>query len=277
MSHADSPQAARCKRQRETVQDTPMRGLSSAVLAASCMLSLRPALCPAAIDWGGDLALTADSVYRGVSQTCGHPAAQADLHVRDQGVSDWAAFAGVWGSAGLGGSACGSAKELDLYAGYNLALNADLGAAFTYTRYAFPGGGYGNPHLSGQRYDYDQLGTSWDIMDRLYLTLAWTPDATRYERYEGSFRTAQDRSAFAYGAQWRQPLLSWLSAVAGAGYDQMADPFGTGYAFWSLGLTHAAGPFEIDVAYFHTAERARRLFGAESAGGRVSATVLWRF
>ena len=72
--------------------------------------------------------------------TCGHPAAQADVHARELGASGWAAFVGVWGSAGLDGTPCGSARELDFYAGYNVALSADLSATFTYTRYAFPGG-----------------------------------------------------------------------------------------------------------------------------------------
>jgi uncharacterized protein (TIGR02001 family) len=254
-----------------------MRALGPAALAASCLLQLWPATCPAAVDAGGSLALTADDVYRGVSQTCGHPAAQADAHLRDLGASGWTAFAGVWGSAGVSGSRCGSAKELDAYAGYDVAVNVDLRATFTYTHYAFPGGGYGNAHLSGHRYDYDQLGTSWDVMDHLYLTLAWTPDALRYLPYEGSFRTRQDRSAFSYGLEWRQPVVSWLSLEAGAGYDRMADPFGTGYSFWSLGLTHQAGPVELDLTYFHTADRAMELFGPESAGGRVSATILWSF
>lgn len=254
-----------------------MRVIGSAALVAYGLLWLAPGVCRAAVDTGGSLALTADDVYRGVSQTCGHPAAQADVHVRERGASDWAAFVGVWGSAGLNGGSCGSARELDAYAGYDLALSADLSVTLTYTRYAFPGGDYGDPHLSGHRYDYDQLATSWDFMDRLFLTLAWTPDALRYERYEGSLEALQDRSAFAYGAEWRQPLASWLSLTAGAGYDRIADPFGSGYGFWSLGLTHATGPFEIDVAYFRTAARATRLFGPESAGGRVSATLLWRF
>lgn len=254
-----------------------MRALGSAALAASCLLQLWPAAHAATVDAGGSLALTADDVYRGVSQTCGHPAAQADVHLRDLGASGWAAFVGVWGSAGLSSSPCGSAKELNAYAGYNVALNTDLSATFTYTRYAFPGGGYGNAHLSGNRYDYDQLGTSWSIMDRLYFTLAWTPDALRYELYDGMARTVQNRSAFSYGVEWRQPLVSWLSLAAGAGYDQMADPFGTGYGFWSLGLSHQAGPVALDLTYFGTADRARRLFGPESAGNRVSATVLWSF
>ena len=160
-----------------------MRAIGSAALAA-CLLpllsSLRPAVSAAAVDAGGSLALTADDVYRGISQTCGHPAAQADLHARARGTSNWAAFAGAWVSAGLSSSACGSAKELNAYAGYSLALTANLSATLTYTRYAFPGGGYGNRFLSGQRYDYDHLAMSWKLADRLYLTLAWTPDALRY-------------------------------------------------------------------------------------------------
>jgi uncharacterized protein (TIGR02001 family) len=254
-----------------------MRALRSTALAASCLWLMWPVLCPAAIDAGGSLALATDDVYRAVSQTCGHPAAQADLHAREHGESNWAAFAGLWGSAGLGAGGCGAAKELYAYAGYSLALTGDLSTTLTYTRYAFPGGGYGNPDLSGGRYDYDQIGMSWTLAERLSLTLAWTPDALRYEGYGNSFRVEQDRSAFAYGAEWRQPLVSWLSFAASAGYDRMADPLGTGYGFWSAGFTHLAGPLELDLTYFRTAPRAVRLFGPDSAGGRISAVVLWRF
>lgn len=255
-----------------------MRALLPVALAAACLFSAWPVASPAAVDAGGSLALTQDDVYRGVSLTCGHPAAQADLHLRERGAGYWAAFVGAWGSAGLSGAPCGTAREVDLYAGYSLALNPNLSTTLTYTRYTFPGGGYGNPHLSGDRYDYDQIGMSWSFRERLYLTVAWTPDALYYERYPGGrVETEQGRSAFAYGAEWHQPLVSWLSLTAGAGYDRMADPFGTGYAFWSLGLTHASGPWELDLGYFHTADRALRLFGPDSAGGRVSATLLWRF
>lgn len=254
-----------------------MRAIGPAALAASCLFSAWPVVSPAAVDAGGSLALTQDDVYRGVSLTCGHPAAQADLHLRERGTGYWAAFIGAWGSAGLSGAPCGTARELDLYAGYSLALGTNLSTTLAYTRYTFPGGGYGNPHLSGNRYDYDQIAMSWSLWERLYLTLAWTPDALYYEPYEGRVQTEQGRSAFAYGAEWRQPLVSWLSLTAAAGYDRMADPFGTGYGFWSLGLSHVAGPLQLDFGYFHTADRAVRLFGPDSAGGRVSATLLWRF
>lgn len=253
-----------------------MGALRSRALAVCCLLSACPAAC-LAVDAGGSLALTRDDIYRGISQTCGHPAAQADLHLGEQDASTWAAFGGVWGSAGLGGSPCGSAKELDAYAGYSLAFTTAISATLTYTHYAFPGGGYSNPYLAGGRYDYDQIGMSWRLAERLYLNLAWTPDALGYQPYEGSFRLEQHRRAFDYGFEWHQPLPLGLSLIAGAGYDRMADPFGTGYGFWSVGLTHAAGPLELDVGYFRTADRAVRLFGQSAAGGRVSATLLWRF
>jgi uncharacterized protein (TIGR02001 family) len=254
-----------------------MVAIRPATLALSCLFSAWPVVCPAALDAGGSLALTQDDVYRGVSLTCGHPAAQADLHLRERTTGYWAAFAGFWGSAGLSGIPCGGAREIDLYAGYSLALSPSVSGTLTYTHYAFPGGGYANPNLYGERYDYDQLGMSWSLWERLYLTLAWTPDALLIEHYGGELDVEQGRSAFAYGAEWRQPLLSWVSLTASGGYDRVADPFGTGYGFWSLGVTHVAGPLELDFAYFHTASRAVRLFGSDAAGGRVSATLVWRF
>lgn len=255
----------------------PMGALRSVALAACCLLSGWPGGAAAALDAGGSLGLTQDDVYRGISETCGHPAAQADLHARERGTDYWAAFLGAWASAGLGSYPCAAAKELNVYAGYSLAVTTNLSATFTYTRYAFPGGGYYNAELYGQRYDYDQLEMSWSFADRLYLTFAWTPDAVRYRPYGEPLQAMQDRSAIAYGVEWHQPLASWLAFTATAGYDRMADPFGKGYAFWSAGLSHSAGPFELDVGYFRAAERAVRLFGRDVAGGRVSATVLWRF
>lgn len=241
------------------------------------MLSGWPGACLAAVTAGGSVALTEDDVYRGISETCGHPAAQVDLHLRAQGAFSSAAFAGVWASGGLSRSRCGSAKELNAYGGYTVAITAAVIATLTYTRFAFPGGDYNDPYLYGLRYDYDQFGMSWSLAERLDVTLAWTPDAPRYERYAGSRSSEQVGHAFAYGLEWRQPLALWLSLDAGAGYDRMADPLGTGYGFWSVGLSHASGPLELDFAYFRTAKRAVRLFGPDAAGGRVSATLLWRF
>jgi uncharacterized protein (TIGR02001 family) len=225
-------------------------------------------------DFGGSLALTSDDVFHGISQTCGDPAAQADLHWRSSGgQSPTEFFAGVWGSAGLGRSACGQAREVNAYAGYSFATSADSSATLTYTHYGYPGGSYTLKPLAGFRYDYDALEAQWAWQDEVYLTLAWTPDALHLA-YES---VARDRTALSYGVQLHHPLAGGFSLAAGVGYDQIEDPRGIGYAYWNAGVGYTLGVVELTAAYYGTATRADRLFGAYVAGNRASVTALWRF
>src|SRR5437588_773737 len=62
------------------------------------------------VSWGGNLAVTSDFIYRGLSQSSGSAALQADLHADTPG----GAFGGVWAST--------RAHDLDPYAGYDLEL-----------------------------------------------------------------------------------------------------------------------------------------------------------
>jgi uncharacterized protein (TIGR02001 family) len=231
-------------------------------------------------DLGGSLALTSDYVYQGISRTCGGPAAQADLRFRSAGgEAPWETFAGVWGSAGLARSLCNASREIDLYAGQRIALGGSSSLTLTYVHYAFPGGSYVYERLEGRRFDYDELGGMWALEDRLFVTLAWTPNALEYRLYPaaGAYTLARDRSALSFGAQVHQPLPAGLTLSAGAGYDEVSDPFGAGYAFWSAGIGRTVGRVELDVSYFRTAPRAERLFGPKIAGGRLSAAAVWRF
>jgi uncharacterized protein (TIGR02001 family) len=225
-------------------------------------------------DFGGSLAVTSDYMFHGISQTCGDPAAQADLHYRSSGGQSAAeGFVGVWGSAGLGSSACGKAREVNFYAGYSFLTSPDSSASLTYTHYGYPGGDYTIGRLAGHRYDYDALEAQWAWQDRVFLTAAWTPDALGYR----AFSVSRDRSAASYGLQLHQPLAAGFSLSAGVGYDEIADPFGTGYGFWNAGVGYTLGTWQLDVGYFGTARRAQRLFGSYVAGSQVSASLLWRF
>jgi uncharacterized protein (TIGR02001 family) len=239
------------------------------------LIGARVAFAGASLDdLGGSLALTSDDIYHGISQTCGDPAAQGDLHYRSSGGhAPSEAFAGVWGSAGLGRSDCGQARELNFYGGYSFTTGADSGATVTYTHYAYPGGAYTIGPLVGHRYDYDTLEGQWAWQDQVYLTVAWTPDALRYQNHT----VVRDRSAFSYGLQLRQPLLGALSLAAGVGYDEIADPFGTGYGFWNVGVDYVLGALQLQAGYFGTASRAERLFGSYVAGDRGSVSLVWRF
>ncbi len=230
--------------------------------------------------FGGSVALTSDYVYKGLSRTCGAPAAQAGANVSTSGGKGPAElYAGVWGSAGLGGDNCRRAREVDAYAGLRVSPSATQSLSLSYIHYAFPGGTYLYQRLEGRRYDYDELGATWAFEDRVFLTLAWTPNAIRYEyalRYR-QYAIERDRSALSFGVQVHQPIGAGFTFSAGAGYDEVSDPSGAGYAFWNAGFGHEIGPVELDVSYFRTAPRAEHLFGPEIAGGRVAASAVWRF
>ena len=223
---------------------------------------------------GGSVTLTSDYVYEGLSRTCGGPAAQGDVHGSvPSGTGTAEAFAGVWGSAGLGSSYCRAAREIDLYAGARWALGATSNLTLTYVHYAFPGGIYVYERLEGRRYDYDELAGRWAFENRVYVTLGWTPNAIEY-RYG---QLSRARSALHFGAEFHQPLGRWLTLSAGAGYDEVSDVSGAGYAFWSAGVSRPLGPIDLNLSYFGTAPRAERLFGSEVAGNRAAATAVWHF
>ena len=225
---------------------------------------------------GGSLALTSDYVYHGISQTCGHPAIQADLHWSSaDGRAASEAFVGAWGSAGVEQSGCGAAREINLYAGYGLAVGSQSRASLTYTHYAYPGGSFFTPPpFTGHRYDYDAFEAAWAWQDQVFLSVAWTPDALRYEEYRPP---PSDRSALSYGLQLRRPLLAGIALSAGVGYDQITDPAATGYGFYDLGLGYGWRSLGVQASFFRTATRAERLFGASVAGGRVALSAVWRF
>jgi uncharacterized protein (TIGR02001 family) len=224
--------------------------------------------------FGGSLALTSNYVYHGISQTCGDPAAQADLHFRlSGGQSPSETFVGTWGSAGLGSTHCTAAKEVNIYGGHSFATGKNSSATLTYVHYAFPGGGGIYAPFTGERYDYDEIGVTWAYEDELYLTFAYTPDAFHHSQYDPE----RNRSAISYGLQLHRPLFGALTASFGLGYDEITDPSDTGYGFGNVGIGYSLGKVQLDLAYFRAAPRAEYLFGYEVGGGNVSATAVWRF
>jgi uncharacterized protein (TIGR02001 family) len=245
-----------------------MRAAAGRTLIGAALAATAPAF---AAQLGGSVALTSDYVYEGLSRTCGGPAAQADAHASGTGAV--ATFGGVWGSAGIGGTYCHAAREVDIYLGQRWALDASNTVAIRYVHYGYPGGTYLYERIEGHRLDYDELRASWAFEDRIQVSLGWTPNAAEYQGYH----VVRGRSAVNFGAEFHQPLGRWFTLSAGAGYDQVSDLTGAGYTFWSAGISRPVGPIALDLSYFGTAPRAERLFGSQVAGNRVAATALWRF
>jgi uncharacterized protein (TIGR02001 family) len=239
---------------------------------AGALLATVP--CRADPTFGGVVQVTSDYVYHGLSQTCGHPAVQADAHLHGRiGQSTAEAFGGLWTSIGLTNADCGNAYELDPYLGFTAMSSRNTSVTLTYIHYAHPYSTYPYPRLHALRYDYDAFEGTWAYQDLLYLTVAWTPNTFRYTGYS----IEDDRSAFSYGLQLHVPLGTAFTASLGLGYDEFSDPTGAGYAYGSAGLSYTTGPWQFEVSYVETSERARTLFGDDLAGNRVAVTATWRF
>jgi len=209
---------------------------------------------------GGSLVLTTDYIFRGLSQTQNEAAVQGDVHYG--GTGGW--FVGVWGS-NVEFEGGGPTTEFNLYAGLSRAVTPDWSARLTFVHYDYP--------ADRTAYNYDELSATVDFQSRAYLTVAWSPNTSRYA-YVGA---AQHRTLISYELNLRQPLKYGLSAGVGAGYYDLADLFGTSYWAANGGLLYALGPWQFDVTYYHASEEARVLFGSKMGADHWVATALWRF
>jgi len=92
----------------------------TALALAACMPAARAADAPATTVTG-NVAVVSDYMFRGLTQTWGHPAVQggADLALAN------GFAAGFWGSAISENSYPGGSMELDLYASYGASINND--------------------------------------------------------------------------------------------------------------------------------------------------------
>ncbi len=138
-------------------------------------------------------------------------------------------------------------------------------ATLSYTHYAYPDA-HGAPH-----YDYDELAAKWAYEDRLFFTVAWTPDTAPYsERAVGLCCRI-----VSYDAAVHQSLGRAFTLSAAVGYDELRGI--SGYAYWNGGIAYALGAFQLDVSYFDVQPRATYLYGYALAGSRWVATLVWRF
>jgi uncharacterized protein (TIGR02001 family) len=235
-------------------------GLKLALFAAASLLSTGVLSTPAAADgdWGpftANLALTSDYRFRGISQSDRDPAIQGGV---DYAKNGW--FAGVWASSvDFLDSPRDAAAEIDLYGGYNHALNdsTEIGAKAIY--YWYP-----DSDASGaNQYDYFELGghvshafEKFSLLGELY----WSPDY---------FLESGDSVWLAGVATVPLAKEFWFfdGGLTGSGRlaHQWIDEnttFGTpDYLTWDVGLTAKAGIFSLDARYVDTDLSKSQCFG----------------
>jgi uncharacterized protein (TIGR02001 family) len=216
--------------------------------------------------WGGSVALTSDYRLRGITQSDGVAAWQADVHYDSP--SGW--IAGLWASSVrlYGGSyESNETVELNAFLGRQWRLDSDWSARVVVSHYAHPWDSF------SRNYDYDDvmLGTAW--RDRLFLTATWSPNTS----IVSSRGVAWDRSALNYDVTGRAPIAGRLSGFAGAGYYDLSELVGTGYWYGSAGVVYDLPWLHLEVSRVQTSAAAKRLFYGGIADNRWTATLMWTF
>jgi uncharacterized protein (TIGR02001 family) len=214
-------------------------------------------------EWGGSIAITTDYVYRGLSQTGNHPAAQAGIQFHAP--SGW--NVGMWGSSVDFGADVGNAFEVDLHAGYGWALSQDWSAQVGYVHYAYLQDAEGG-------YDYDELTASVSYQQRVTASVAWSPNTSKHD---SDWNFVSDKQALAYELAVLQPLHPRWSVCAGVGYYDLHDLFDIGYWFWSAGLAFNWQGMQVDLLHIDTDSTGDRLFAQQGSGSRWTAALSWRF
>lgn len=225
--------------------------------------SLAPLCAQAADEWGGTVSLVSDYVFRGVTQTRGGEAVQADVHWQ----SDRGWLAGAWGSTVDPNPGPGPTVEINLYAGIARELADDWVARLLAIHYAYPN------DATTLRWDYDEVAASLAFRDRLAATIAWSPNYSSF----GAGEFVEDRKTMSYELSAQLPFRRRWLARAGAGYQDLDNHFGTGFVFWNCALTYDSTPWQLTLARFGTSERAAYLYGSEATQDRWSLGLQWQF
>jgi uncharacterized protein (TIGR02001 family) len=215
---------------------------------------------------GGNVTITSDYIYRGVSETDGHPAVQAEVHASTAG-----SFLGVWASTRDRDLDPHASGELEVYLGHRFNLSSDWSAGVSARSHYFP-------HSSQTSVDYQEVSGAVSWLDSCTFTLAVIPNAVRWYHY---IRLGRSPAWVADTAgQWLIGQRLFLTGAAGYYYSSAPSPdsrSGGGYAYGNVGLAFEERHWRVEIGYFLAQNRAQEFFPYPPANRRVAGMVSWRF
>lgn len=211
-----------------------------------------------AADFTGYAVLTTDYVFRGVSYSDSHAAAQLGGDV----VFDTGIYFGAWASTVDLSSGSGGQRDLqvDYYVGYGFDLSNKWSLGANVVSYNFPG-------AEGQfDYDYFEYSLTSNYNDRIWFEYSFSPDI---------FHTGYSTHNYDLYSEW-QPGGE-LTIGAGVGYYDVSNLIGSGYTYWQLGVTHPIGAVDVDLRYFDTSDWLPIISTPERAEARLVLSVRFQF
>ena len=234
--------------------------------ALALCLTAEPGLAAAAAiaaGLGGSVGVSTDHVHRGISQSRGEAAVQADLHFATQ---RWTV--GIWAS-NVEFRPRRRSSEFDLYAEWRWPLKADFTAQAGAVYYTFPDDPRTVP------YDYVELNTRLAWRDAVALALSWSPSTPLF--LPRQFAVA-DRQTWSAELNVARPLAPQWSVHAGVGYFTALQVVGAGHTYGSAGLAWNKGPLRADLSYFWSRDAETGAYAAGLPAARPwAASLSWRF
>jgi uncharacterized protein (TIGR02001 family) len=218
--------------------------------------------------WGGNLAVTSDYIYRGVSESNGRAALQADLHAD----TPEGTFAGAWASTRDHGLDPGAGYDFEIYLGRRIELASAWNATVSARSHYFLGGGQESSN------DYQEISGALTWLDRWTMSLSVIPNAVRYWYYRRLSRSP----AWIADTTGQWLIGEGLFVTGGAGYYRSTgtgagQQAATGYAYGNVGLAFERRRWRLDIGYFIAKNQARELSPYPVASHRVAGTVSWHF
>jgi uncharacterized protein (TIGR02001 family) len=218
-----------------------------------------------AVSLDGELTYTSDYVYRGISQTGGRSAGQADLRLSTRDGTFVGAFAStlnrLWNHPT---GTTGWNYEVEAYIGHRFDVSPTWSATVSATDYMYL---HGNAPFSD---DYQEVSVTTSYLDLWTVELAYIPNAVRFD---SGYRLGR-YPAYVESTSGQIPLLGRLALAVGAGYYSSDHD---GYWFGNAGLAYEFKSLRLDLGYYVAEERAATLFPYGRAGSRAAATLSWHF
>jgi uncharacterized protein (TIGR02001 family) len=217
-----------------------------------CTVLLSAAISPAwSAELSGYLVVTTDYVWRGVTQSDGDPAVQLGGDIAfNSGI-----YVGLWGSTIDINNGGDRQRDIELtyYLGYSRDISTRWSLGASVVVYTYPG------QTGVVDYNYEEVMLTANYDDRLWFEYAYSPDL---------YNTGFDSHNVEIFTEW--PAGKHLVVGAGAGYYDVSNFVGDGYAYWELGVTRPIGRLDIDLRYHDTSRWVPVISSPDRADARIA-------
>lgn len=212
----------------------------------------------------GNVALTSDYVFRGVSQSEGEIAILGGFDYANDASLPF--YAGVWGSSLDFGGPDDSGVEIDVYGGVRPKLGPvtlDIGVI-----------GYFYPGSDIEDLDYVELKAGGSVSPVESLTLGaaayWSPEFTLSG---GDALYVEANAAYAFNEAFSVSGAVGNQSVEADGYFTGPGTSTDNYTTWNVGAAAAMHGFTLDVRYWDTDEEIANFDGEVVSDERVVVTL----